>query len=354
VIRAAPGRHHEPLAGLFERLGGVCAAVILMPVNPAQPAAQAAIVVDAQRAYGWPDDVVVSAGPRGALGQIWQVRTGPQRYALKEIFADPPSEAVIAAELTFSQRAAEAGVRLPQSHSDRDGRYLHTTPGGRWLRLYDWIDLRPVDLTAPATPDELGVLLARLHRCAPAATTRPSPWYESVPDMRDWDQVAAADARLRHNLATLPQLCAAVAPADLDRLILCHRDLHPENVLADPHGALVIIDWDNLGPAAPGRELARALFDWFSDPTADLDAMRTMYAAYVAEGGPGRIDEPADFTMLLACRLNFLLGQARVALDPQAEERHRAWAEREVDEALRILPTPRDLAAVLAFTRVAG
>jgi hypothetical protein len=51
--------------------------------------------------------------------------------------------------------------------------------------------------------------------------------------------------------------------------------------------------------------------------------------------------------MLLACRVNFLLAQAGVAIDPRAERRHREWAEREIDEALRILPTPRQLADVL-------
>jgi hypothetical protein len=94
------------------------------------------------------------------------------------------------------------------------------------------------------------------------------------------------------------------------------------------------------------------LFDWFCDgSTADLDAVRGMYEAYVREGGPGRITEPADFSMLLACRLNFLLVQTRVAIDPRAERRHREWAEREIDEALRILPTPRQVADVLELTR---
>jgi hypothetical protein len=84
---------------------------------------------------------------------------------------------------------------------------------------------------------------------------------------------------------------------------------------------------------------------------ADLDAMRGMYEAYVRAGGPGRITEPADFTMLVASRLNFLLVQARAALDPQAEPRHCEGAEREIDEGLRILPTPRQLADVLEMTR---
>jgi Ser/Thr protein kinase RdoA (MazF antagonist) len=318
------------------------------------------LVAHVREAFGWDAEVVVSAGARGALGQIWRLDVGPARYALKEIFAKPPSEALISAELAFARRAAQAGVRLPASHPDRDGRHLLAAPGGTWLRLYDWVDVRPVELTAHATPGQLGALLARLHRCAPAAAVEPGggppdPWYDHVPATHEWAQALASGAawaaRLADRLSTLPELCAAVAPADPAGLIVCHRDLHPENVLADPTGALVVVDWDNLGPASPGRELAQALFDWFCDgPTTDLDAMRGMYETYVREGGPGRITELATFSMLLASRLNFLLVQTRVAIDPRAELRHRMWAEREIDETLRILPTPRQLADVLDLT----
>jgi Ser/Thr protein kinase RdoA (MazF antagonist) len=318
------------------------------------------LVAHVRQAFGWAEDAVVSPGPRGALGQIWRLDVGPARYALKQIFAEPPSAAAIESELAFTRQAADAGVRLPASHPDRAGRYLLTAPDGTWLRLYDWIDLRPLELTAPATPRAVGALLARLHLCAPAAAVEPGGgppdrWYDRVPGEHGWASVsvtgAAWAARLADRLATLPELCAAVEPVDPAGLIVCHRDLHPENVFADPTGALAVIDWDNLGPAAPSRELARALFDWCCDGPADLEAMRGMYEAYVGAGGPGRISEPADFSMLLASRLNFLLVQTGIAIDPAAERRHREWAEREIDEALRILPTPRQLADVLELTR---
>ncbi|MDI1461540.1 aminoglycoside phosphotransferase family protein [Catellatospora sp. KI3] len=304
--------------------------------------------------FGWVGPVDVAAGPRGALGQIWQVRVGADRYALKEVLGPPPPPARIAGELAF---AATTGVRVPRSHPARDGRYAVPAPNGAHLRLYDWIDLAPA---TGSTPADLGVLLAGLHRTAPPLTTEldgspPSSWYDQPPAAHRWPDAAASGApwadRLAERLRELPELCAAIGPADPARLVLCHRDLHPENVLADPDGTLVVLDWDNLGPADPSRELARIMFDWYHEGTSDLVAMGELYRAYLAGGGPGRVTGPADCSMLLAGHLNFLLKQARVALDPAAEPRHRAWAEREIDESLRLLPDPGQLSAALAYLR---
>lgn len=320
------------------------------------------LVAHARTAFGWTGEVEVTAGARGALGQVWRVECESACYALKHIFDEPPTETSIQTELDFAARTVGSGVRTPVSHPGRDGRYLVTAPGGTWLRCYDWVDLHPVALDDPATARRLGVLLARLHRSAPAAWAEPNgggppdPWYHRVPAPSEWADIAAAEAswstRLDDRVPMLPALCAAVGPVDPARLILCHRDLHPENIFVDADDVLVVVDWDDLGPAEPGRELARALFDWWcTEATTDTEAVYAMTESYLSEGGPGRITGPVDFTMLLAARLNFLLSQARLATDPKAEPSQQEWAEREVLVGLHLMPTSRQLAEVLAVTR---
>jgi hypothetical protein len=76
------------------------------------------------------------------------------------------------------------------------------------------------------------------------------------------------------------------------------------------------------------------------------DAVRGMLAAYRATGAPARITDDA-FGFVIASRLNFLRRQVGIALDAAVQERHRDWAVREIDEALRILPTPTVFAQLI-------
>ena len=128
---------------------------------------------------------------------------------------------------------------------------------------------------------------------------------------------------------------------------LCHRDLHPGNVLADKDGELVVVDWDDVGPAEPTQELASTLVACYHDGQPDLESMQRAYQSYIAAEGPARLHSAADFTMLIAAQLNFLGLQVRIALDPTAALSDRQSAEIEIDEFLRILPTPDLITTVL-------
>ena len=294
----------------------------------------------------------LTAVSRGAMGRIWCLDLGAERYAVKELFGEPDEEPV-GPEAAFTARLESAGIRLPGSLPGRDGRFLQELApeqGGSWLRLYRWIDGVPADLADPGLAARIGGLAGRLHVLAGPARGAAGPWYEKVPGPATWDQLADAargqgagwGEALAGQAGLLRDLAGLVTPMARDRLVTCHRDLHPGNVLVEASGELAVLDWDDAGPACPGRELAGLLMFWHGrdDGTADEAAVQRTLAAYRAGGGPGRIRGEQAFGMYIACRLNFLQDQASVALDPGTAPEHRAYASSEICDTLARLPAP--------------
>jgi len=292
----------------------------------------------------------VTAVTRGAAGRIWRLDAAAGRYAVKELFGEG-DERSVRREVAVTAHLAAAGIRLPGSLAGPGGRFLVPLAGDAgapWLRLYQWIDgVRP-DLADPGLATRIGDVLARLHVHVPPPSGAADPWYETVPGPAVWDQLAgAARARgagwgraLAARAGLLRDLAELVTPADTGRLVTCHQDLHPDNVLAGPSGALAVLDWDDTGPACPDRELAGLLMFWHlsDDGTADDAAIGRTLAAYRAAGGPGRIRDEQSFGMYLAGRLNFLHRQATIALDPGTAPEHRRYAAAEISETLARLP----------------
>jgi Ser/Thr protein kinase RdoA (MazF antagonist) len=323
-------------------------------------------VVDHVRAvFGLPGSGAgtLTAAGRGAVGRLWRLEVDGRPYALKELFRPPDSE-LVRLETAFTSALSAAGVRLSDSLPTTDGRFVVALPhrlGGAHVRLYRWVDGSPVDPTAPGVAARLGALLGRLHANAPARPHEPDPWYDTVPPPDAWttlvDRALAAGVGWAPGLAAVaarvPDLAAVVTPVPAERTVTCHRDLHPGNVLVDEDDELVLLDWDDVGAACTDRELGIVLVRWHvrDDGRLDTDAVRATMDAYLAAGGTGRLSDRHALTMAVACDLNFLVGQARAALDPGTTDEHREFAVREIEEVCALLP---DLRLIDELLDVAG
>lgn len=286
---------------------------------------------------------------RGALGQIWKLSGGGSAWAVKELLFGCDEEQV-RREAALRDAAEELGICAPRLMANRAGARV-TRLDGSYVKVYDWVGGGEADPADPEILSWCGRTLAILHRAGEGTTETPDAWYEECPQEADWTRLSKdarragvpwSDALGRFLDTRMPELARHVGPSGPEGVVTSHLDLQPQNVLVGPAGP-TLIDWDNAGPVAADRELARVLYRWAGGNAFSADAARRLTRAYRDADGPAGITGLDSFSMLFATDLNFVYVQAECAIDPKVTAAQREFASGKVVDTLATLP---DVAAV--------
>ncbi|MEU4390032.1 phosphotransferase [Kribbella sp. NPDC023855] len=293
---------------------------------------------------------------RGAMGAVWRLETETGTYAAKELFWFEGDVGSVRREVAFRTACAAAGVRSPEPLASVSGEYV-VRHEGVWWRLYEWAEGDVPDHLDIEVTTWLAQQMAVIHALDwPGGELEPVPFYHQV-DV-DWDELVDTALRagvewaddLRRAQPQLLELTSLVNAEPVGDQVWCHRDLKNSNVLRPASNVAEgnwLVDWDNVGPLSPERELG-ALLMWHLHNPADL---RRLVTGYHAAGGPAEITGPASFATGLAISLNFLHGQAALAMDTGHAETHRRYATRQVAGVISGLPDLAQLKTVADVSR---
>jgi Ser/Thr protein kinase RdoA (MazF antagonist) len=255
---------------------------------------------------------------RGRLGRVWRLETDRGAWAVKD--SDHPVVAAdVARDAAYQDVVRAAGVPMPAVVRAPDGSALVDVEGP--VRAYTWADVRPPD--RDLDPAAVGRLVAAVHTVRLPTSEPVEGWYVDAVPREEWDDLVArlstvgapfAD-RLAALLPDMVEATAVLAPPT--EVHLCHRDLWADNVRCDASGRLVVLDWENSGPAGQAQELAAVLVEYaHGDPTR----LRAVHDAYADAGGPATVTGAADLTMLVAQTHHILQTGCRRWLAATTEE----------------------------------
>ncbi len=270
---------------------------------------------------------------RGEVGEVRRLETDHGTFAVKQDFGSW-SVADAEASSAFHRVCWEAGIPTAEPLRATTGRFAARVDGEH-VRTYAWAELADPDPTLD--PAAVGRLVARLHQVRhPWPTSEIDPWFEAPIGQTEWlgalEASRAAGAPYADRLAELlPDLLEIEKTLTPMRPVqTCHLDLWADN-LRSSDGRPFVIDFDNAGPGDPTREIAMVIFEFGH---GDAARQRTLYDAYLAAGGTGRIRGRADLGLAIAQLLH--IGQRHLtmwiaAVDPEVRARSLAG----IDEFLR-------------------
>ncbi|KGN36831.1 aminoglycoside phosphotransferase family protein [Knoellia subterranea] len=298
-------------------------------------------------------------GGRGAVGEVYRLSVGGVEFAVKRPFRGVDVDAIRREALLLDHLAAQ-GIDVPTHVVASGGRLVVEVPsdlGGGSARVSHWVEGEPVGNGGSAVAEQLGALLAQLHRAGPSTDEVPPNWYTTMVPADEWAAlVQRSVGQPWHEALVAREGDHAAYRSVVDRagpgtgpFVLGHRDFHPDNAVIAPDGSLRALDWECCGPLDPTRELAKTLVQWHVlGEVIDEDAVARTVTAYVEAGGTGVVRAIDDFAMVMCTETNFLASQIRLALADAAPDERRAQARGEIEESLAgYLPSLAALERVL-------
>ena len=261
----------------------------------------AAVAPDIAGVFGLGPSAVLSAAPvaRGKQGHVWRLDTADGSWAIKEPFF-PTAEADIGQAARFQELAGAAGLPTPRIVRTTDGSVLAGIGQGQ-VRVYEWVDLLGPDILLD--PVAVGRAVAAAHRVHSTDGDELDSWYCEPVGAARWDALITdlnrADAPFAGRLMAVRDELIALETwmTPPEALQVCHRDLWADNLLPTATGGVCVIDFENSGLADPSQELACVLYEFAGGRP---DRAKLLYDAYRDSGGPGRVERPGHFTMLIA------------------------------------------------------
>ncbi|HEY2079975.1 MAG TPA: phosphotransferase [Streptosporangiaceae bacterium] len=293
----------------------------------------------------------LSDGPvaRGKQGLVWRLDTAEGSWAVK-VPLHRTSEEQVRAATEFQEAAYACGVPAPQVRRTAEGHVIADIAGSQ-VRVYEWVDLGPPDLTLD--PARVGAVVAAIHRVSANDLSLVDPWYHEPVGADRWDhliaQLSEAEAPFAGRLADLRDELVAleswIEPPQVLRI--CHRDLWADNLRPTADGGVCVIDWDNSGSADPSHELGCVLFEF---ARADSGRVRALTDAYRQAGGPAQVNRRGHFSMLIAQLGHITELAANDWLQPNARSPQRADSAAWIAEVLDDPHTRELLDSILKAT----
>lgn len=287
---------------------------------------------------------------RGKQGLVRRLETSEGLWAVKSPLAHVP-EPEVALSTAFQEEAWAAGIPTPEVRRTVEGQVLAEV-AGRQVRVFEWVDLLAPN--AGLDPEEVGALVGALHQVRVPPQGSPHPWNHAPVGAARWDALVMllgdAGAPFAGRLAALRDELVALEGwlVPPEQVQTCHCDLWADNLLATAAGGLCVIDWDNSGPADPRHELGCVLFEF---GRTDPGRARALVSAYRSAGGPGAVERPADFTMLIAQLGHITETAACDWLEPNPRSPNRQESQAWISEVFDEPHTREVLLGLLAAVR---